>query len=142
MGGFGAPELIILSLIVIAIVAAVELLGRSGGSGGAPRRHHSALVSDATPEAFIQRAAAVAAGLPKHTLSGVGSATLIVTRNFTKPWRIVVAILFFPIGLVALMGRDQETATIAASDDAGRTRVTLDGSFAGQLIDRINSILN
>lgn len=141
MGSLGASELLILPIFVGVTVAAVRLLVRSGGAA-VQQRHHSALVSDATPEAFIQRAAAAAASLPKHTLSGVGGATLIVTRNYLKPWRIVVAILLFPIGLIALMARDQETATITAAFDGGRTRVTLDGFFTGQLIDRVNSVIN
>ena len=142
MGGVGFAELLIFVVVVVAVIGLVVAVIKTGGAS-ATSRHHSAIVSDATPEAFIRRAAAAAAGLPKHTLSGgVGCSTLIVTRSYVAAWRILVAVLLFPIGLIALIGKDHETATIAAAPDGGRTRVTLDGAFSGALIDRINAVLN
>jgi hypothetical protein len=136
----GAPELVII-LAVFAVVAVLVLVLHYAGIG-ASEKHHTVLVSDATPEAFIQRAASVVAGLPQHTLSAVGSSTLIATHRYRAGWRAVVAVFFFPIGLLALLGHDEETAAIAAMSDGGHTRVTLNGAFTHPLIERINSVLN
>ena len=141
----GAPELLIIfTLVAIAVVvASFAFRGRGTRSdSGTPLRNHSALVHDSTPEAYIQRATLALAGLSRHQLSGIGGSTLIVTRSYTAGWRVVVAVLLFPIGLLALLGRDEDTATVAASHDGDHVRVTLSGAFAGDAIDRLNTTLN
>jgi hypothetical protein len=141
----GASELLVIFTLVaiVVIVVSVAFAGRGKRSAsGTPIRHHSALVHDATPEAYIQRATLALAGLSRHQLSGVGGSTLIVTRSYTAGWRVVVAVLLFPIGLLALFGHDVDTATVAAARDGDHVRVTLSGAFAGAAIDRLNTTLN
>jgi hypothetical protein len=141
----GAPELLIIFTLaaVIVIVTLFAIRGRGKRSdSGTPIRHHSALVHDATAEAYIQRATLALAGLSKHELSGVGGSTLVVTRTYTAGWRVLVAVLLFPIGLIALLGHDQDTAIVAAARDGEHVRVTLSGAFAGTAIDRLNTTLN
>jgi hypothetical protein len=137
----GAPELLVLLLIPLIVVLWVVARRQSGS--GASMKTHTAYVSDPTPEAYIQRAALALAGLPKHTLNGVGGTTLVLARRYTAAWRVVIAILLFPIGLIALIGHDEETATVAAATtDDQRTQVTLRGAFSGSAIDRLNTTLN
>lgn len=141
----GVPELLIVLVVLAlpAIIVLVVLLATRGSRGsGTEHRHHTALVSDPTPEAFLQRAAAAVAGLRNHTIGGVGSATLVVTRSYFATWRIVVAVLLFPVGLIALLSRDNDTAAVSAVVDGGMVRVTLDGAFDGALVERLNTVLD
>ncbi|MEO7555356.1 MAG: hypothetical protein ABIV94_01965 [Acidimicrobiales bacterium] len=132
--------LVTVGLVVIVVLAVTPGQRRSGS--GTRLRNHTALVSDPSPDTYIQRAAIALAGLPLHSFSGVGASTLVITRQYTAGWRVVVAIIAFPFGLLALVGHDEETATVAATWDGQQTRVTLSGPFSGPAVDRLNVTLN
>jgi hypothetical protein len=59
--------------------------------------------------------------------------TTILERRYYPGWTIAFAILFFPVGLLALLARVRETITIASSD--GTLRVN--GRCAKRLADWI-----
>lgn len=52
---------------------------------------------------------------------------LVFTRDVRPAWTILVAVLVFPLGLLALLYRRRSTATVAFVDVEGGTEVTVDG---------------
>ncbi len=85
---------------------------------------------------FNQVSAGVSLVNGQH-IASVGSETMTISRKKTGGWIILVCILLFPIGLLALLARQTETITVTARDTPDGVRV----SASGQGDDRVVSFL-
>jgi hypothetical protein len=63
-----------------------------------------------------------------YQISGQTDTTLTYTRTFIPAWAIVVAIIVFPIGLIALLVRREAVITVAFSGDGTRSTASLVGT--------------
>ncbi len=89
---------------------------------------------------FNQISAGVSLVNGQH-VNTVGAETLTITRKKTGVWIILVCILLFPIGLLALLARQTETISVVARDDAGGVRVAANGQGDDQVVDFLNDLL-
>jgi hypothetical protein len=102
-------------------------------------------VTTERPEAVMQRFISGTANTRDYTITQAGSNTLILTRKYWPTWVIVVAvigILFFLIGLAALLYRETETLTINVSPGDGGTQVQITGVSSPELVARLNSVIS
>ena len=97
------------------------------------------------PEQVVQQLAAATAGASGYTVSSAGATTLILTRKYTPTWAIVVAIiglLFFLVGLLALLVKTTETLTIAAAATGDGTQITISGAATAEMASRLNAAIS
>jgi hypothetical protein len=84
------------------------------------------------------------AGSQGYTLMPVGNQTLILTRKYLPNWAIVVAIvgaLFFLVGLLILLYRKTEVATIQFREtDDGFTEIVINGIVSDEVSTRLSLI--
>lgn len=98
-----------------------------------------------TPEVVSQTLVAAASNVPQYTVNMAGPGSLVLTRRYTPTWAIVVAvigILFFLLGLLALLVKDTETLTITLVPSEGGTRVTISGVGSHEMLTRLGSALS
>jgi hypothetical protein len=94
-----------------------------------------------TPEEFSQRISLHLAGAPKHSLT-YGPGTIVVTRRYTPGWAIFLAIFLFPVGLIALVAKAEDTGTIGLTFAGGdRTTLAISGHFTKIAQRRINAAI-
>ena len=92
------------------------------------------------PEPIIEWLHGRLMGLPNVHAHRSDPVTLDVTSKYTPMWAIVVAILLFPIGLLALMAKESTTLRIHAESNAsGGTRVGLQGNGSEPLSRRLSA---
>jgi hypothetical protein len=80
-------------------------------------------------------------GLYPHveSVQRTGPNTISIASKVRPAWTIVIAIILFPIGLLALLAKDRVTARIhAEAAPTGGTRVRLDGAVADAAARRLN----
>ena len=70
-----------------------------------------------------------------------GPSNLTVNFEVLPGWSVLVAILFFPLGLLALLARRTESAVVIASPEGSNTRLRLSGPFSRVAVDRINAVI-
>ena len=66
--------------------------------------------------------------------------TTILERRRIPGWAYVLAVLFFPVGLLALLARHRETITIASSDGFLRVNGCCGKTIADQLIHEVDDV--
>ena len=64
--------------------------------------------------------------------------TTILERRYLPAWAIWVAVLFFPLGLLALLARERDTITIASSGDSLRVHGRCSKRLADAIVDSVN----
>jgi hypothetical protein len=102
-------------------------------------------VTTERPEAVVQRFISGTANTRDYTITQAGSATLILTRKYWPTWVIVVAViglLFFLVGLLALLYRETETLTITLGQADTGTHVQISGVASAELVARLNSVVS
>jgi hypothetical protein len=95
------------------------------------------------PDDVMQQIISATAGAAGYTVNMGGNRTLILTRKYTPQWAIVVAvigILFFLIGLLALLVKETETLTVTVAPVDGGTRVNITGQGTSELIARLENV--
>lgn len=101
----------------------------------------TALVAEA-PDAAIQDYFGLAAGVPEYTAAQLGPASIVLTRSYTPTWVYWIAVLFFPIGLIALMKKEIETLTITANKAPEGSRILISGMATAALAARVAAYAN
>ena len=66
--------------------------------------------------------------------------TTILERRGIPGWAYVLAVLFFPVGLLALLARHREAITIASSDGFLRVHGCCGKTIADQLIHDVDDV--
>jgi hypothetical protein len=78
----------------------------------------------------LQLLASSISGMKGVRVTSLGSSAFQVSKQYYPPWTIVVSVLCFPIGLLALLGRTEAAqATVSVSPlGAGRCAIQFSGS--------------
>ena len=128
-------------VILVWFAALIFVLVRPGAMPGMVK-NNDAVVSG-MPDEFLKRLTLAVGGLADHRVAQLGPHTVMIKRVYYARWRGVVAVLLFPIGLLAFVGRDDEEVTVVA-DAVGtdRTSVRMSGSFTTRLINAVNSVID
>ena len=122
--------------VVWAVVRSVQ-----GGAGARILAPQTALVRGEPGEVLADLQLALA-GLKATSLRGGGGGVVTLERQTVPVWAVLVAILFFPLGLVALVARSAETATIAATNaEPGTTELRMAGVFRSDSVAAINGVI-
>lgn len=90
----------------------------------------------------MQHFTSATAGTSGYTASMAGNNTLILTRKFTPTWAVAVAIiglLFFLVGILALLVKENETLTISITPSESGARVSISGNATPELVSRLES---
>lgn len=125
--------LVIVGVVVWAVRSNQQARDRSPGARGHTPTELGR--STASIDEVLQAASMAISTLPKRRLSAGTSGTLIVEHLYWAWWRILIAIVLFPIGLLALAGRDSRIATVAARrDKKDITHVSLSGAADQALV--------
>lgn len=127
-------------LLVVLLVAVVLLLGPR-------RRSETPRVQEARVrgeiDAVLQDVQLAVSGLQATSVRRDPGDVVVLERSSVPTWAIVVAILCFPIGLVALVARTVETASVAATAGAGATTtLRISGTFRKPAAAAINSVIS
>lgn len=92
-----------------------------------------------SPRDFLNQVTAAAGVAQGLTVMPATQDSVTISRKVTPGWVIVVCILLFPIGLLALLARKLETLSVVAFQDGDTVRATLSGAsdpvFVGWLQD-------
>jgi hypothetical protein len=123
--------------IGIVLVAIALIIGLAWTT--APTKVDSTVHVPWAPERVIERLVVVLAD-GDHDLSP-GATTLTLTRQTNQVWPIVVAVVFFPFGLLALLFRSTERSAIAATPAPGGCYVTMRGTVQDRVFDRVDAEL-
>lgn len=109
----------------------------------APRREDLGTVP-ASPETFLQEVSSALSFLAHHHVSAGAPGTLIVDREYWAWWRIALAILLFPIGLLALTARDRSSTTVIArrGESDRETVVALTGIISPSVLLCVEEVLD
>lgn len=127
------------ALIVISVVA---------GRRAAERRRAAVAAMDgrqvpATPDAVRQAVQLRLADVRNLTVTQSGSDTLTVQRRYFPAWTIVVAVAFFPLGLLALLARRTDSATVLLSPTGtgSATKVRVAGTMNRRTVEALDGAL-
>jgi hypothetical protein len=96
--------------------------------------------ADVVSQALI----AAASGVPGYTINTAGAGSVIFTRKYSPTWAIVVAVigvLFFLLGLLALLVKETETLTATVTPVKNGTRVVFSGIATRDIMARVISAL-
>lgn len=107
-------------------------------------RHEDLGTAPASPETFLQDVSAALSFLTHHHVSAGAPGTLIVDREYWAWWRIALAILLFPIGLLALTGRDRRSTTVIArrAENDLETSVALSGVISPSVLLCVEDVVD
>ncbi len=97
----------------------------------------------ASPEEAIGVMAARLALVPGYFLGIQMGTTLRLQRAYWATWRIVLAVVLFPVGLLFLLGKDQEfiLVSVVVGGD-GSTRVAASGRAIPMMAGSVHAALN
>ncbi|WP_133055646.1 hypothetical protein [Mycolicibacter engbaekii] len=98
-----------------------------------------------SPDDVAQRILSGTAGVPGYTVSMAGPGSIVLTRKYIPTWAIVVAVLgvlFFLIGLLALLYRDTEVTMVTITPVEGGSRVTASGVGNYEMLTRLTGTMS
>jgi hypothetical protein len=130
----------VILLIVVLLAAAMAAFAADG------RRKSSLKQSELTvrsgDQAWTQDVLLVLSGLTKTSASLISADVLQVRHSRYPAWAVFVAIAFFPLGLLALLAKQEDIGTMVTTDNGdGTLRVQLKGYFYPGAIAGINSAI-
>jgi hypothetical protein len=127
--------LVVAVLVAIACAVALSVHGRI-------KLHDSTILVHGNPDEVLNDIRIALAGVPTHLTFTNGPNSLAVQCSITPGWVLFVCIVFFPVGLLALLGRQTLSSTILAEPGAGdATRLRIAGRFDQRAIARINTVI-
>jgi hypothetical protein len=135
----GGPELIIV-FVVLAIPVAIVLLilGLSGSrAAGVDVSHTITLSGDG--RAWLELVARDIHQLRGHSVEWLSADVVQVSWRHRSGWVFVIAILLFPIGLLALLFAVTSHGTIALVHDGAPSTIRLGGEFSDATVDAVNT---
>jgi hypothetical protein len=110
---------------------------------------NASMVLAAEPHQVISRVMQATQSVPSSSFDQTaittdGQTYLNGNRKFLPTWALVVAILgalFFLIGLVALVVRNNESFSIQVAEVNGGTRLTISGTASPVIVTQLNSVI-
>jgi hypothetical protein len=97
--------------------------------------------AEAVREQLLDRQVPVLIAAGFSTAAHVAHTTVLEHRYFPG-WTIAVAILFFPVGLLALLARGRDTITIASSGDTLRVNGCCNKRLADALVEDVDRFVS
>jgi len=76
-----------------------------------------------------------------QTLGSVGSETLTISRKHAGFVIVLICILLFPIGLLALLARQTETITVTAKESDAGVVASVNGRGDARVVDFLADLL-
>ena len=135
--GSGSFVALFIVIGVVVVILLMVQIARGPSSGG---QDQQSFVPE-SPDQWLRKLTLAVAGLSNHTMNRQGD-MVTITRRATPGWAVLIAIVTFPIGLLALTAKREETAVIMVEEKAGGgSRITFRGKFHEKLIDRINTVI-
>lgn len=135
---FAGSEWLILVIGAFVIGLVVWLLTRFTRDRNAPVS--SALVQGA-PDQVVRDLVLALSGARNTTLRSDGSGTLTVDWSYIPAWAVFIAIIVFPIGLLALLARATVSGSIVADQELGMTRMRMAGAFSKTSVRAVNAVI-
>ena len=135
---FSGNEWLILVIVAGIIGLVVWLLTRSTRERHAPVS--SALVHGA-PDQVVRDLVLALSGTRNTAVRSDGSGSVTVEWSYIPAWAVFVAIVVFPIGLLALLARASVSGSIVADQEAGMTRMRMAGSFSTTSVRAVNAVI-
>ncbi len=128
-------------LFVVVFASLVILTAVLEARQRRPRDHTTTVGENA--DRWLQSMTAVVSQKRNHTVTSPVPGTAVVAHSYRPVWTIVVAILFFPIGLLALLvkGEDKGTAVVSPKGEA-QAEVHLQGVFRPETVEAINATIS
>lgn len=77
-----------------------------------------------------------------YAVATPASGTLALTRTYRRAWTVVVAILLFPIGLLALLVKERDLVTVNAEDTDDGVRVSAVGTGSDDVVSFLEDFLS
>ncbi len=99
------------------------------------------LVVAASPNEVSLNVLASTAGVRGYTATMAGPGSIALTRKVTPTWAKIIAIIFFPIGFLALLDKQPEVTMVTITPVAGGSRVTVSGLGSLEMFSRLTGAL-
>lgn len=137
----GNEWILIVGVLAVVVVVVLVVVVASRGRFGSDPPVGAALVRGST-DAVLGDLLLALSGRRRWQLGRSGANSLVLEWSYIPGWAIVVAVLFFPLGLVALLARRSESGTVVASQQHGDTvELRMAGVFDRSAIASINSVI-
>jgi len=130
----------IIILMVLAAALALVLVLRLGGSRSAvPVGDSSTIRLSGDGRGWLNQVARDIDQLNAHSVEWLSADVLQVSWRHRTGWVFVVAIILFPIGLLALLSTITSHGTIVVVDDGSPSTMRLGGEFSDAAVDAVNA---
>ena len=136
---FSGNEWLILVIGVVVVIVIVLLLTQARRDRNPPI---SSAVVNGPPDQVIRDLVLALSGSRNTTVRTDGSASVIVEWSFIPPWAVFLAIILFPIGLLALVARTSVSGSVVADLDGALTRLRMAGSFNKTSVRAVNAVID
>jgi len=94
-----------------------------------------------TGDLFAHLTAAVSAVAAGQAIAPSSATTLEIKRKHTTGVILVICIILFPIGLLALLARPTETITVTSTEVNGTVRANATGTGDQKVIEAVKIVL-
>ncbi len=138
----GGPELLIV-LIVIAVAVVIVVVAQRFATPSS-----TVIIGDSTTirlasdgRSWLVAVSGQLHRLNAHSVDWLSADVLQVKWRHRSGWTIVIAIVLFPIGLLALLFTTNTYGTIAIVDNGAESTVRLGGEFSNAAVDAINALV-
>lgn len=132
------PELIVLGIVVVAVVIVVFLANQSGSRTRASLPESKTISMIERADRWLARVATNLNGLPSHRVEWTSPDTLQLYWTRRPIWTFAVAIVFFPIGLLALLHTNTLIGSFRIVEHGPPGTVNIDGAFSQAAVDSVN----
>jgi len=135
------PEWIIIWMVLAAAVAFVLVLRLGGSRSAVPVGDSSTIRLPGDGRGWLDQVACDIDQLNGHSVEWLSADVLQVSWRHRTGWVFVVAIIVFPIGLLALLSTITSHGTIVVVDDGSPSTMRLGGEFSDAAVDAVNALV-
>lgn len=134
----GGPELVIIVVVLAVPVGVVLLIIALGGSRTALANNRDTITLPADGRAWLESVAQDIHQLNGHSIEWLSVDVMQVSWRHRSGWVFIVAIVLFPLGLLALLSTVTSYGTIVLVRDGSPSTVRLGGEMSNAAIDAVN----
>lgn len=132
------PELIVVGLIVLPVIIIVVLVRQSGSRTAAALPESKTIVLPERADRWLERVATNLSGLPSHRVEWTSAHNLQLYWTRRPIWTFVVAVVFFPLGLLALLHTKAVVGSFRVVESGPPGTVHIAGAFSQAVVDSVN----